>query len=300
MKFLKSKKTNDRLFLFVTAMDQEIIARPNFKIKENCWNELPNFPVESDVKAPLLLNTNIFQQMQNLIEEKKYSFLFDNRFEKDQVLERFGKIKLPLIYIKEIEWLKRFGYYYHHTLAITMLLIKFGIETELSDQFMQSMVEAALMHDIGLTRLHHNILFSHAMFQDDEKLIMQQHTIISYLLIGYYSRKQNTSLGQIVLFHHSPDKIKKIMDFNKKENTNNISWMIYNIDIFDALISNRPFRPAYKVESALNYLKQINNSFNLQQDIVKWLEKKIRIRKKDVFYDYLIPFHPELDTHQLN
>ena len=300
MKFIKSTKTNDILYLFVTAMDQSVIARPNFKIKKHCWDELPLFSSESDLKTQFLLNNNIFHQFQNIIEENKYSFLFENRFEKDQVLEKFSEVKLPQIYLKELEWLKRFGYYYHHTLAITMLLIKYGIDTKLSDGFMENMIEAALVHDIGLTRLHYNLLFSHALFQDDEKLIMQQHSIISYLLLGYYSGRKKTSVGQIVLHHHSPDKFKEFMDWDNTENINNITWMIHNIGIFDALISNRPFRPSYKVESSLNYLRQLNNTHNLKQDMVNWLTQKSIQKKRIGFCDFLVPFHPELDVHQLN
>ncbi len=300
MKFIKSKKTNDILYLFVTAMDQSVIARPNFRIKKHCWDELPQFSSESDLKTQILLNNNIFHQFQNIIEENKYSFLFEHRFEKDQVLEKFGDVKLPSIYIKELEWLKRFGYYYHHTLAITMFVIKYGIDTKLSDSFMETMIEAALIHDIGLTRLHYNILFSHSLFQDDEKLIMHQHTFISYILLGYYSCRRKTSLGQIVLNHHSPDKFKVFMDWDNNENINNITWVIHNMGIFDALISNRPFRPAYKAESALNHLRQINTAHNLKQDIVNWLTKKTILKKQAGFYDFLVPFHPELDVHQLN
>ena len=107
-------------------------------------------------------------------------------------------------------------------------------------------------------------------------------------------------MGQIVLYHHSPEKFKNFMDWDNIENTNNITWMIHNMGIFDALISNRPFRPAYNVEGALNYLRQINNTNNLKQDIVNWLSKNFIQKEQDGFYDFLVPYHPEFDVHQLN
>lgn len=74
MKFLKSKKINNRLFLFVTALDQTVIARPNFKVKEDCWKDLPEFNLTDDLEENYLINTPIFVHLQNLLEEKNIVF----------------------------------------------------------------------------------------------------------------------------------------------------------------------------------------------------------------------------------
>lgn len=295
MKFLKSTKQNNRLFLFVTAMDQVVIARPNFKINDNCWENLPLLQTSGDFEREYVFDTPIFTHIRNLVDEKKYAFLFNSQSEKDQILEQLGDVQLDSIYINELNWLKRFGYYYHHTLAIAAFLAKFSQDVGLSQNLVSKLLEAAFLQDIGLTRLPYNVLFSNDLFQDDEKIIMNQHSVISYLLIGYYSKKQKKSLGKIILNHHSP---KKLADSEAAERE--LIWMIYNMGIFDALISNRPFRPAYKPESALLYLKQLNKSLNLGTDIVSWLENKFYIKKSDVLSDFLVPYHPGVQSYQLN
>lgn len=300
MKFLKSKKQTQKLFLFVTAMDQTVIARPNFKIKPECWQDLPEFRLLEDLEEQFLMNTPVFQHFQNLLEEKKYSFLYHNLLEKEQILERLGNISLPDIYFKELDWLKKFGYYYHHTLAITAFIAKFGVDAKLEDSFFQQALRAALIHDIGISRLPYNILFSHELFHEDDKLIMQQHTMIAYLLVGYYSGKNDYVLGQVALHHHSPEKFQQVDGSAPLHRVKSIVWMIYNMAIFDALISNRPFRPAYKTESALLYLKQLNRSMNMSIDIVNWLEQQHDPYKVELNNDFLVTYHPELRSHQLN
>ena len=300
MKFLKSKKNNNRLFLFVTALDQSVIARPNFKVKEDCWKDLPEFTLTEELENNYLINTPVFVHLQNLLEEKKYKFLCDSHKEKENIVETLGNLQLPTIYFKELEWLKRFGYYYHHSLAISVILAKFGAEIKLEEKFLNRLLKAALIHDIGITRLPYNVLFSHELFHEDDKLIMQQHTLISHLLISYYSKQKEKSLGLIALNHHSPDKFCEFDEKESENRTADITWMIHNMDVFDALISNRPFRPAYKIESALLYLKQVNRSLQLPLDIVHWLERKYELQRVDFQNDYFIPYHPELQSQQLN
>ncbi len=295
MKFLKSKKQNNRLFLFVTAMDQVVIARPNFKINDDCWENLPILQTFGEFDKEYLFDTSVFSHLRNLLDEKKYTFLFNSQSEKNQILEQLGEIQLDNIYIDELNWLKRFGYYYHHTLAIAAFLVKFSQDVGLPQNLTAKLLEAAFLQDIGLSRLPYNVLFSNELFQNDDKLIMDQHTVISYLLIGYYSKKQRKSLGKIILNHHFPEK-----SLDSEATEREIIWMIYNMGIFDALINNRPFRPAYKPESALLYLKQLNKSLNLGTDIVSWLENKFYIKKNDVLSDFLVPYHPGVKSYQLN
>jgi HD-GYP domain-containing protein (c-di-GMP phosphodiesterase class II) len=300
MKFIKSKKPFHRLYLFVSAIDQSVIARPNFKITESCWDQLPTFIPESNLGMIKINESSLFQHLVKTIETEKYSFLYNTQMEKNLIIQSIAEIELPPVYFKELEWLKRFGYYFQHSLAITILISAYNLEMKLNRDFISESLEASLIHDIGLTRLPYNILFSHDLFQDDDKLLMNQHSLISYLLVGYYSGRQKCALGQTVLYHHSPEKIDDFVNNRRKNQIKKMCWMIYNMGIFDALISHRPFRPAYKVENALFYLKQVNQSLNLPLDIVNWLEKKLNYINCPFIEKNLLPYNPELDLQQLN
>ena len=49
MSVIKSEVNSKKLFLFVTALDQTLIAKPNFELTENCWESLPKFNMASGI-----------------------------------------------------------------------------------------------------------------------------------------------------------------------------------------------------------------------------------------------------------
>jgi len=160
MRLFKANKIHSRLFLFVTAIDQTVIARPNFEVQDTCWDTLPHCDQSPDSYLQYLIDTPVFGHLTNLLEEEKYSFLLKNRADGDVLLEQLGNIQLPAIFWRELDWFKQFGYYYHHTLAISLLLTKICIERSLSKNFLPPALVAALTHDIGITRLPQMLLFS--------------------------------------------------------------------------------------------------------------------------------------------
>ena len=93
------QKISQRLYLFVTAIDQTVIARPNFKINNNCWEQLPHFNSDLNFTSQNVIDTPIHQHVQNLIIKEKYSFLYKNQLEQENILENIGAIKLSSIFI---------------------------------------------------------------------------------------------------------------------------------------------------------------------------------------------------------
>ncbi len=296
----KNRPKNQKLFLFVTALDQTVIARPNFRFDEECWEKLPEFAAESGMQPRALLDTPVYEHIRALLQLEKYEFLWKNRDEYDQILEQMVHLQLPDVLWQEISWLHRFGYYYHHALAIMALVSRFALDVHMASEKLLLALKAALLSDIGISRLPNAILFSSHLFTDDEKMMMQQHPMISYLLTGYYFHGRNRELGLSIFYHHEPDIIPRGNGAVNMDRVREISWMLYNFDVFDALISNRPFRPAYHPENAILYLKQINRSFSLPLDIIFWLEKRFGITGIMTDDPLLIPIHPSIKAHQLN
>jgi hypothetical protein len=300
MGIFKSEKISTRLFLFVTALDETVIARPNFELTEDGWEDLPPFTSQIASRLVKLGETPVYDHLCQLIQEPKYSFLKKNVEEYYELMNVLGNAELPSIYWQEINSLKRFGYYYGHTLAITAMIAKFGIDAGMQKDLLEIALKASLIHDIGIARLPHSILFSSQQFKEDEKIMMQQHPLVSFLLVGYYSQREYDEIGRGVLYHHCPGELNNISIGYENKVAKEIAWLIFNADVFDALISNRPFRPAYAIANALNYLNRVNQAHSLPLDMVCWIEKRFKIPVSKRLGSNFIPIKPKIEGHQLN
>lgn len=300
MSAIKPEINCKKLFLFVTALDQTLIAKPNFELSENCWKSLPKFSLASGVYMQNLSETFVYDHLSELISDGKYSFLRKNTSEFYKLLNNLGNISLASIFWQELNLLRRFGYYYRHTLAVASLIAKFGIDMKMTKAELDIFLQAALIHDIGISRLPHSILFSSQQFKEDEEILMQQHPLASYLLFGYYGQGKNKMIGKGILCHHCPQEIIKSMDRKTGVNAHDISWLLFNMDVFDALISNRPFRPAFSIENALDHLTKMNQTFSMPLDIVHWLEKRLKTPTMSRLDTNLVPIKPTIDENQLN
>lgn len=299
-KLFKSEKIGERLFLFVTALDDTIIATPNFELLEDCWDQLPQLGSGLETEPKKLSETSIYRHLGELIQKDKYSFLYSGPDEYFYLLNLLGGVELPAIFWKEINWLKRFGYYYHHTIAMAALIAKYCLDTRKSHDATRISLQAAFVHDIGIARLPHSILFSSQQFKEDEIIMMQQHPLVSYLLYGYYTGGAETTISKGILHHHCPDVLEKKYDKDEHQDAKEIAWLLFNMDIYDALISNRPFRPAFGIKNAIDYLRQVNHALSLPLDVVNWLEKQCDVQKLSANESNLIPIKPRIGTYQMN
>ena len=294
-----SKVKSKRIFLFITAMDKTVIARPNFRVFPGCWEKLPPFENHTLLQPKSLVSSPVYEHVRMVLESEKYRFLWRSREEFDHTLEHILSLQLPEVLWQEIAWLQRYGYFYHHSLAVLVMLTRFGLDSYVDQFALELAQKAALLCDVGISRLPSTLLFSSHLFTEDERLAMMQHPMVSYLLIGYYLQERGRELGTVVLHHHSPDQFTEL-DPIREANIRDAAWMIYNFDIFDALISNRPFRPAYQPENAVIYLKQVNRGFALPMDIVYWLEERFGMRSPTKESPSLIPIHPKIQNLPLN
>ncbi len=115
---------------------------------------------------------------------------------------------------------------------------------------------AAILHDIGKIGISDSIISKPSHLTDSEFLEIQRHTEIGFDII-----KENDFFGEIrdlIRYHHEK------MDgsgYNKRK-MGDYPWesMIISIaDIYDALISDRPYRSAFSPEDAMASLESLVN-----------------------------------------
>lgn len=123
---------------------------------------------------------------------------------------------------------------------------------------------AAPMHDTGKIGIPDSILKKPGKLTSEEWEIMKTHTTIGHEILSYSDAPVFTMAAEIALSHHErwdgmgyPHKLEK--------NDIPLSARIVAIsDVFDALTMKRPYKPAWKIERAFEYIGDSQGHFDPQ------------------------------------
>ena len=114
---------------------------------------------------------------------------------------------------------------------------------------------AAPLHDIGKIGTPDHILLKEGPLNEEEKTIMQKHPIVGYEILQNSPSKYLQMGGEIALAHHERFDGKGY-PYQLKGTSIPLSARIVAIaDVLDALTSKRPYKEAWTMDKAFEYLE---------------------------------------------
>jgi putative two-component system response regulator len=122
-----------------------------------------------------------------------------------------------------------------------------------ADQYL--LLEAAPMHDIGKVGIADKILLKPGRLDTDEFEIMKCHASIGYDLLKGSSSRVLQIGAEIALGHHEKFDGSGYPNGLCGEGIPIFCRIVAVADVFDALTSERPYKKAWEVEAAVDYLK---------------------------------------------
>jgi len=117
------------------------------------------------------------------------------------------------------------------------------------------LLEAAPMHDIGKVGTPDLILLKPGKLTPDEFSIMKQHAVIGYEVLNSASSHMLKVAAEIAHTHHEKFDGSGYPRGLKGEDIPLFGRIVAVADVFDALTSERPYKPAWELEKASQLLR---------------------------------------------
>jgi putative two-component system response regulator len=141
-----------------------------------------------------------------------------------------------------------------HILRMAYYSMLIARELGLSEDDQQLLLEAAPMHDIGKVGIADAILLKPGRLTLEEFDVMKQHAMFGYELLSGSSSKLLQAGAEIARGHHEKYDGSGYPYGIKGEEIPVFSRIVAVADVFDALTSERPYKKAWEVEAAVDFL----------------------------------------------
>jgi putative nucleotidyltransferase with HDIG domain len=140
-----------------------------------------------------------------------------------------------------------------HSQRLTDLTQRLATALGLTLETVNQVILAARVHDLGKIGISNDILLKTGPLTDEERLVMQEHTVIGANILAAYTEFQESV--PIVRHHHERWDGRGYPDGLRGEEIPLGSRIITVVDSFDAMTSDRPYRQGMPVATAVERLK---------------------------------------------
>lgn len=115
---------------------------------------------------------------------------------------------------------------------------------------------AAPMHDIGKIGIPDDVLLKPGKFEPDEWQVMQKHTLIGHGILSNSQSRYIQTGSIIALNHHERFDGTGYPNGLAGKDIPLVARIVSVADVFDALVSTRPYKQPWPVKDAQDYLKK--------------------------------------------
>jgi putative nucleotidyltransferase with HDIG domain len=141
-----------------------------------------------------------------------------------------------------------------HSQRVVNLTLELAKKLELSDQELVHIRRGALLHDIGKMGIPDSILLKPDRLTQEEWTIMRQHPIYAYQLLSPISYLLPAL--DIPYCHHEKWDGSGYPRGLKGHEIPLAARIFAVVDVWDALVSDRPYSPAWTKEAARNHIQE--------------------------------------------
>jgi len=149
-----------------------------------------------------------------------------------------------------------------HSHHVRDLAFTLGQKVDLSSEQLSVLEFAARIHDIGKIAINEFIINKPGRFTEAEYIMVKQHSMLGSRLVE--SLELDPLIPEIILNHHENFDGTGYPNGIKGEAISLEARIIRITDTYDALTSNRGYRPAYTHHEAIKIMEEDQHCFDPQ------------------------------------
>ena len=140
-----------------------------------------------------------------------------------------------------------------HTKRVTKATLQLARRMNFNETELVHVQRGAILHDIGKMAISDCILLKSTALTDSERRIIKQHPRYAYEMLSPIPYLRQAL--DIPFYHHEKWDGTGYPHGLKREQIPLSARLFSVVDVFDALTSDRPYRPAWSTEKALDYIR---------------------------------------------
>lgn len=271
------------LYYDLYSVEGELLVKANEKITSALIKMVRVKGDKRPQPRTLLKDTETFKDFENILADPRYITMFaDLGGGHKQISDIAGELDLENDVVAELKNLKAGNPYTHnHVLVVSAFAIRLSQAYKKETYEERKVSHCGFTHDIGKLRVPVALLDKPGRLEEEEKMIMQTHPLIGYILLNYYLNKERLSSSLSNLRHHErldgsgyPKGIRRIDKYTQ---------LISAVDVLDALTSKRPYREkVFSLRAALDYLLKQAHEHKFDKDLILTLISLARKDKPDI------------------
>ena len=157
---------------------------------------------------------------------------------------------LPLLTLREFD-----EYTTTHSLNVSVLTMALAEAMGMGARDVRAFGVAGLLHDLGKTRIPIEILNKPGKLSDDERAVMQSHTVEGARLILISDRELDLAAA-VAYEHHIMINGGGYPHRKIERKCHCASALVHVCDVYDALRTHRPYRAAWDTPAVLEYIEK--------------------------------------------
>jgi putative nucleotidyltransferase with HDIG domain len=179
--------------------------------------------------------------------------------------------------------------------------MEIGRDLELPKRDLQFLEVGGYLHDIGKIGIRDNVLLKPGRLTDQERALIEEHPRIGLNIVQYVDLADEVK--DLVLGHHEKLDGSGYPDGLSGEQISIFARIGAVADIYDALTTERPYKPGLSVEETVGLLKREVQDGHLDERVVLSLIRTLptwgrRLRTDSTLKGFVLHELQELDAEQ--
>jgi HD-GYP domain-containing protein (c-di-GMP phosphodiesterase class II) len=221
--------------------------------------------------VPLLQYKEVKDDLFTFMNSGSYQIIFAEQKRTAAVVDLMEKVRLPPSVLEALDYLKQYDVYtYRHSLTVFALAGLLAQDLLIHHKDLMQEIMAGPTHDFGKINVPIQVLKKTDPLSRTERSILEHHAVAGYVLLSYYLQDIQGFAARVARDHHER---KDGSGYPLGRHlTDRLVEIVVVSDIYDALISPRPYRPtSYDNRTALEEITELARQGKLGWGVVQAL-----------------------------